>query len=71
VRDELCEERAAEQRPAHRIDLVLPERRGERPDEGLRPPRLREQRVEVEPEPTVVPRLKSKVAASSLDQPEE
>jgi hypothetical protein len=71
VRDELREERAAEQRAAHRPDLVRAERRGERADEGLHPPRLREQRVEVEPEPAVVSGLKPEVSVPALDQPEE
>ncbi len=66
VRNELRQEGAAEKRSADHRYIVRSERGRQCRHERLDPPRLGEQRIEIEPERTMVPRLKPEVPASPI-----
>src|SRR3954468_21425887 len=69
--EELGEERTTHHRAAHRRDVVRPNRIRERSDEWFDALRVGEQRIEVEPERTVQPRLHTEVTAPPCDEIEQ
>jgi hypothetical protein len=66
ARNELRQKCAAEQRTADNRHIVRSERRGERRYERLYSPRIGKERIEIQPERTMVPGLEPEVSAPSL-----
>ena len=62
-RDELREKRAAGERPAHRLDVVAPERLRELGDERIERGLIDERGLEIEPESAMQARFQLKVAS--------
>jgi hypothetical protein len=68
-RKRLCQERAANQRSAYRLNLVLREPRCQLGDERLQTARLLKQSIEVEPQVPVMTGFKLEVSTPGRQQP--
>jgi hypothetical protein len=68
---QLGEERATEERTAHDIDGVVPQLGRQRRNERRDCLRIREERVQIQPEGAVVAGLQAEVATPSLGQTKE
>jgi hypothetical protein len=70
VGDGVGQERAALQRPAHRVDRVLPQPLAQPADVRAQPGRPQEQRVKVQPQVTVVSRAQVEMPRPGPGQPD-